>query len=134
MIDIVLVGTLLAVASGLILLRRTREGRFRLAPGAHLSESDLGSALGGRATFVQFSSAICATCPQVRGVLDRVASAHPGVAHVEVSAEDRPDLVRRLGIMRTPTVLLLDPDGAVTSRTTGALRTEQAVAALGTQR
>jgi thiol-disulfide isomerase/thioredoxin len=109
---------------------RRRDGHFRPAPGAHLSAADLGHALGGRATFVQFSSAVCATCPQVRGVLGGVAADQPGVTHVEVSAEDRPDLVRRLGIMRTPTVLLLDPDGVITSRTSGPIRPEQALAVL----
>ena len=131
MIDFLLVGALLAVASGLVVASRRRDGHFRRGPEAHLSESDLGHALGGRATFVQFSSAVCATCPQVHRVLDRVASAHAGVAFVEVSSEDRPDLVRRLGIMRTPTVLLLDREGTITSRSTGAIRSEQALAALG---
>jgi thiol-disulfide isomerase/thioredoxin len=131
MIDFILVGALLALASGLVVASRRRDGNFRPAPGSHLSEADLGHALGGRATFVQFSSAVCAACPQVRGVLGGVAADHSGVAHVEVSAENRPDLVRRLGIMRTPTVLLLDPDGVITSRTTGPIRPEQALAALG---
>jgi thiol-disulfide isomerase/thioredoxin len=137
MIDVVLLSALLTAASAVFWLFRRRDGQFR-APGtrlsldgARVSASELGHTLGGRATFVQFSSTVCATCPQVHGVLDRVASAHPGVAHVEVSAEDRPDLVRRLGIMRTPTVLLLDREGVITSRTTGAIRPEQAVAALG---
>jgi thiol-disulfide isomerase/thioredoxin len=133
MIDIVLIAALLAVASALVVVLRGRDGQFRLATGPRLTESDLGHSLGRQATFVQFSSAVCATCPQVRQVLDRVASANPGVTHVEVSSEDRPDLVRRFGIMRTPTVLLLDRKGTITSRTTGAVRPEQAHAALGSR-
>ncbi len=131
MIEFILVGATLALTSGLVVASRRRDGNFRPAPGAHLTEADLGHALGGRATFVQFSSAVCAACPQVHRVLDAVASANAGVTHVEVSAEERPDLVRRLGIMRTPTVLLLDRAGTITSRTTGAIRPEQALAALG---
>lgn len=139
MIDIGYLVALLAASGGLLWLFQRRDGRFRM-PGARLSlygarltPAELGHALGDRATFVQFSSTVCATCPQVRRVLDGVASTHPGVTHVEVSSEDRPDLVRRLGIMRTPTVLLLDAEGAITSRTAGAIRPEQAVAALGTE-
>jgi len=122
--------TLLAAASALVLLRQRRDGRFRDVAPAFLSGAELGHRLGERATFVQFSSAVCATCPQVRRVLSAVAAAHPGVTHVEVSSEDHPDLVRRLGVLRTPTVLLLDGSGAITSRTAGALRPEQATAAL----
>ncbi len=36
-----------------------------------------------------------------------------GVTHVEVDAAARLDLVRRLRINSTPTVLVLDPDGAI---------------------
>jgi hypothetical protein len=35
-----------------------------------------------------------------------------GVSHVEVDAAERLDLVRRLRINSTPTVLVLGPDGA----------------------
>ena len=140
MIDFFLLVVLLGAASVLLWMFQRRDGQFR-APverlsldGNRLTASELGYALGGRATFVQFSSRVCATCPQVRRVLGSVASDHDGVTHIEVSSEDRPDLVRRLGIMRTPTVLLLDPDGAVTARTTGAIRPDQAAAALGAQR
>ena len=42
-----------------------------------------------------------------------------GVAHVEVDAEHHLDLVRRLGVLRTPTVLVLDPQGRITRRAPG---------------
>ena len=55
----------------------------------------------------------------------------PGVTHVEVDAEAHLDLVRRLDIMRTPTILVLDPAGRVTRRAVGAPRKADLIAALG---
>jgi len=76
--------------------------------------------LGERATLLQFSSAFCAPCRTTRRVLADVAELVPGVAHVEVDAEHHLDLVRRLGILRTPTTLVLDAEGREVSRATGA--------------
>ena len=58
--------------------------------------------LGERATLLQFSSAFCAPCRATRRILDDVASSLPGVVHLEVDAEHHLDVVRRLGILRTP--------------------------------
>ncbi|NEA92883.1 thioredoxin family protein [Actinospica acidiphila] len=87
--------------------------------------------MGERATLVQFSSAFCAPCRATRRVLDEVAAMVPGVAHVEIDAEARLDLVRRLGVERTPTVLVLDADGRVVRRAAGQPRRADVIAALG---
>jgi thiol-disulfide isomerase/thioredoxin len=67
--------------------------------------------LGERATLLQFSSAFCAPCRATRRVLEDIAAATPGVVHLEVDAEHHLDVVRRLGILRTPTTLVLGPQG-----------------------
>jgi len=85
---------------------------------------------GERATLLQFSSAFCAPCRATRHVLAGVASAVPGVTHVEVDAEHHLDLVRALGVMRTPTTLVLDAGGREVSRAAGTPRTAQVLAAL----
>ena len=54
-----------------------------------------------------------------------------GVTHVEVDAAARLDLVRRLRINSTPTVLVLDPDGAIVKRAAGLPRKADVIAALG---
>jgi len=54
-----------------------------------------------------------------------------GVAHIEIDAESHLDLVRRLDIMRTPTVLILDAGGRVVQRASGAPRKADVLAALG---
>ncbi len=93
--------------------------------------AELGTALGERATLVQFSSAFCAPCRATRRVLDEIAGMVPGVTHVEIDAEARLDLVRRLEIVRTPTVLVLDAGGRVVRRAAGQPRKADVIAALG---
>ena len=87
--------------------------------------------LGETATLLQFSSAFCAPCRATRRTLADVAAAVPGVVHVEVDAEHHLELVRRLGILRTPTTLVLDARGVEVTRAAGAPRKEQVLAALG---
>lgn len=100
--------------------------------GDRLDAADLGVPLGERATLVQFSSAFCAPCRTTRVVLEDVAGQVEGVAHVEIDAEAHLDLVRRMDVRRTPTVLVLDSSGAVRVRAAGAPRKADVVAALGT--
>lgn len=86
--------------------------------------------LGERATLLQFSSAFCAPCRGTRRILEQVTSTVPGVVHLEVDAEHHLDVVRRLGILRTPTTLVLDRHGHEVSRASGAPTKEQVLSAL----
>ncbi|MGX2998616.1 TlpA family protein disulfide reductase [Streptomyces sp. JNUCC 64] len=95
-----------------------------------LGPAELGAPLGERATLVQFSTAFCQPCRATRRVLDRVAGMVPGVRHVEIDAEERLELVRGLGVERTPTVLVLDARGTVVRRASGQPRTADVIAAL----
>src|SRR5208282_2090117 len=144
----------LVAASVLGLALRRRAARFRAGPGLRagqpspvqtanaarsaagtphvLTEADLGGPLGQRATLVQFSTAFCAPCRPTRQILGQVAGMVDGVTHVEVDAAERLDLVRRLRINSTPTVLVLDPDGAIVKRAAGLPRKADVIAALGT--
>lgn len=88
------------------------------------------SEVGDRATLLQFSSAFCAPCRSTRRVLDEVAATTAGVAHIEVDAEQHLDVVRRLGILRTPTTLVLDSAGREVGRAQGAARKDQVLAAI----
>lgn len=93
--------------------------------------SALGLELGERATFVQFSSAFCAPCRATRRVLSDVAALVPGVVHHEIDAEHHLDVVRALGILRTPTTLVLDSRGVEVARAAGAPTKEQVLAQVG---
>ena len=86
--------------------------------------------LGERATFLQFSSAFCAPCRATRRILEDVVATSPGVAHLEVDAEHHLELVRRLGVLRTPTTLVLDAAGVEVTRAAGAPTKAQVQAAL----
>lgn len=137
----------LVVATGLGLVWQRRNGRVSrvsqvrgigevaavsAGPTASaLTRDDIGAALGNRATLVQFSSAFCAPCRATRRILTDVAGMVDGVAHVEIDAESHLDLVRRLNVMRTPTTIVLGPDGQVTHRASGQPSKADVIAALG---
>ncbi len=128
----ILVAALVA-ATAFGLLRAARDGRFRgthairgtqVAESGEVSPGVLDGAtvdvqLGERATLLQFSSAFCAPCRATRRVLGEVAAVVPGVVHVEIDAEHHLELVRRLGILRTPTTLILDRAGRELTRAAG---------------
>jgi thiol-disulfide isomerase/thioredoxin len=123
------------VASAVVaVLMRWKNGRFAASPQPddreRLTPEQIGAPLGERATMVQFSSAFCSPCRATRVLLTDVASKVPGVVTVEIDAEDNLQLVRDLDIMRTPTVLVLDAGGAVTTRASGLPRRKQVLAAL----
>ncbi|MGW7007114.1 thioredoxin family protein [Streptomyces sp. NPDC054933] len=119
--------------AGLYHHRRDGRKRMREKDGARrLTAAEIGEPLGARATLLQFSSAFCAPCRATRRTLSEVASMVDGVAHVEIDAEAHLDLVRRLAVVKTPTVLVLDARGAVTRRAVGQPRTADVIAALGT--
>ena len=130
---LILVGVLvLATAVGLV--HRSRTGRVREVvadDSLHGVLAELGQAPGERATLLQFSSAFCAPCRATRRVLGEVTDLVPGVAHVEVDAEQHLELVRRLDVRKTPTTLVLDAAGREVKRASGQPRKADVLAALG---
>lgn len=141
---VLVLAALLVVASLALAMVRRRDGVLRpvaaadatddAARSALLTEDDLGQVLGARATLVQLSSPGCATCPQVRRVLQGLAAERPGVVHVEIDAAQRLDLARRLNVLRTPTVLVLGPHGELRARTSGRIDAEAAARTLDDSR
>jgi thiol-disulfide isomerase/thioredoxin len=138
---ILVVAVVLAVAFGT--LRLLTDGRFRGThkvkggpatdehPVSVLDGEAIEHELGSRATLLQFSSAFCAPCRATRRILTEVTDLVDGVEHVEIDAEHHLELVRRLGIMRTPTTLVLDEHGREVTRAQGAPTKEQVLTALG---
>lgn len=131
-IEVLGVALVAAVVSAVLL--QWKNGRFRARPASddspRLSAAELGAPLGDRATLVQFSSSFCAPCRATRQVLTQVVDLVPGVATVEIDAESQLGLVRRLDVLRTPTVLVLDADGAIVTRASGAPTRDQVLVAL----
>jgi thiol-disulfide isomerase/thioredoxin len=136
---LIALAAVLAVATALGVAWRRRAGRFRTGPAGRvlgrepgaLTEADLGTRLGERATLVQFSTEFCAPCRPTRQILAEVARTVDGVTHVEIDAAARLDLVRRLHVTSAPTVLVLDRDGGIVSRAVGQPRQADVIAALG---
>jgi hypothetical protein len=128
----------LAAASAAGFLVRQRQGRFRPGPARQptaaagvLSAADLGAPLGAQATLVQFSTEVCAYCGPTRKLLTEVAREREGISFIEIDAAERMDLTRRLHVLSTPTVLVLDALGGITSRASGPLRKADLLAAVG---
>ncbi|MBS2551599.1 thioredoxin family protein [Catenulispora sp. NL8] len=131
----------LAAASAFGVWRKRTDGAVRevgAAGGAgtgaagsdRLDAADLGIELDPRATLVQFSSKVCQYCGPTRRILAELADRH-AVAFVDIDAEDRLDLARRLSVLRTPTVLVLDGAGRITHRVSGPPRRAELAAAVG---
>lgn len=105
----------LAVAIGIVL--RRGDGRRRSGGALRFDPTDVLSAeLGSRATLVQFSTEMCARCPQVRRLLTEYAADHDGLRHIEVDLTHRPDLSTRYKVLQTPTTFVVDGSGAVRAR------------------
>lgn len=136
----------LAVALAFGLFRAFTDGRFRgthrvrgsstavtmtEVPGSVLAHTPWADDLGESFTLLQFSSAFCAPCRATRRILEDIAEVVPGVVHIEVDAEHHLDLVRHLGILRTPTTLVLDSRGVELTRATGAPTKQQVLGVLG---
>jgi len=138
-VELGLVALAVALGAGVLLsvLKHSYDGRFRRdsrpepEPVEALTPEQIGTGLGERATLLQFSSAFCAPCRATHRTLADVAGMVDGVRHVELDAESHLDLVRRLDILRTPTVLVLDRDGAVVTRASGQPRKADVIAAIG---
>jgi thiol-disulfide isomerase/thioredoxin len=125
-IGLIVLAAAIAAAVAFGVFRLVRDGRLRTAAPHGSAVSPAAGAVDGalaeRATLVQFSTAFCAPCRATRQLLGLVAQQTPGVRHVEIDAESHLELVRALGITRTPTTLVLDPAGHETGRVFGVPR------------
>ena len=138
-VGLVVCAAVLAVATVYGAVWRRRSGVLRARNGSRrdnrrgavVTGAQLGRPLGPRATLVQFSSTFCAPCRATRQILSDVARMMDGVAHVDIDAESHLGLVRELGIVSTPTVLVLGADGLIMRRATGQPRKADVIAAVG---
>jgi thiol-disulfide isomerase/thioredoxin len=79
---------------------------------------------GERVTFLQFSSEVCSQCAQTARLFHELEDQHDDVLHIEVDITHRLDLANKFNILQTPTTLVLDKDGVITSRIGGAAKTQ----------
>jgi thiol-disulfide isomerase/thioredoxin len=134
----VLLVVVLAVSTLAFLLWRRVNGRVRPVHEREAATHETGEALArlgvdpaaAPVTLVQFSTAFCQPCRATRQVLSQVVARLPAVRHVEVDAESHLAEVREFGILRTPTVLVVDRAGRVVRRASGQPRLADVVAAV----
>jgi thiol-disulfide isomerase/thioredoxin len=79
---------------------------------------------GERVTFLQFSSEVCSQCVQTARLFHELEAQHDDVLHLEVNITNRLDLAKKFNILQTPTTLVLDKNGVVTSRIGGAAKSQ----------
>jgi thiol-disulfide isomerase/thioredoxin len=132
----------LAAASAFGIWRQRTDGRVRRIaavpePGLEAPSPSPFAAfgeMGEHATIVQFSATVCAPCRAAKVIAGEVARQVPGVTHVEVNAEENMELVKEFGIMRTPTILVLDGQGRLSARISGVPRRDELLVALDDRR
>lgn len=116
-IALVITGAIVALAIVCGFIVRAQDGRRRSGGHLHVRSDDLaGRSLATTATLVQFSTELCARCPQVRRLLGQISDERPGVEHVEIDLTNHNDLATRYHVLQTPTTFLVDASGAVLSR------------------
>ena len=133
-VSLITVAVALAVATLLGVAWQRRNGRFSEVPMQGQPSpilSRLGWVEGTPLTLLQFSSAFCAPCRAARVLCSQTAAAVPGVRHIEVDAESHLDAVRELGILRTPTILLISASGEIVRRASGLPTRSQLLNAVG---
>lgn len=117
----------LALAGVFGLLRKRSDGRVRTQ--TQPIDHGIGE-LGETGTILQFSSAFCAPCRAAKVISSEVAALVPGVKHIDIDAESNLDLVRTFGVLRTPTLFVLDKHGRVGARISGVPRKNELLIAL----
>lgn len=113
---IVAVLALVAATSGFCagceLYRLTARMRGISASGAHrLDPADLPGLDGAAETIVEFTHPLCAECREWEGRLSKGSA-----PFLTLDVRNRPDLAHKYGVAVVPTVLVVDPAGAVLRR------------------
>lgn len=119
-----LLAALLAVTIGVGVYLRWQQNRPRHQnPTEVVDPQRFGAtALGERATLLQFSTEMCARCPGVHRTLTAIADDRDGVVHLDVDLTHRPDIAKHFNVLQTPTTLILDGDGVIQTRFGGTPR------------
>ena len=122
---------LVAVAAGLWF--KFNNGRAKSVVGgekvdlkelAAIKDGEPVTRFGKKITFLQFSSEYCSQCVTTARTLRDLELHGDGVLHIEVDITHRLDLAKKFSILQTPTTLVLDAQGRITSRIGGAARSQ----------
>jgi len=119
----------LGIIAGLIWRLRTGKAKS-VKSGELINLAEIGAvkngipvtSFGKKVTFLQFSSEFCTACRQTARLYSELEKVHPEILHIEVDITNRVDLANKFNILQTPTTLVLDSRGRVTSRIGGAVK------------
>lgn len=119
----------LGIIAGLIWRLRTGKAKS-IKSGELINLAEIGAvkngipvtSFGKKVTFLQFSSEFCTACRQTARLYSELEKVHPEILHIEVDITNRVDLANKFNILQTPTTLVLDSRGRVTSRIGGAVK------------
>lgn len=128
-VGIVLALVVIATAAGLLWKARTGTAK-KISSGEVINLAEIRAVkdgkpvteFGERVTFLQFSSEFCSQCAQTARLFHELEAHHSDILHIEVDITDRLDLANKFNILQTPTTLVLDKNGVVTSRIGGAAK------------
>ena len=130
-LQIGLVLALVALATALGFIWKARTGTSKaVTSGEVIDLSEIAAVkdghpvtkFGERVTFLQFSSEVCSQCAQTARLFRELEAQHDDILHIEVDITNRLDLANKFNILQTPTTLVLDKNGVVTSRIGGAAK------------
>lgn len=119
----------LATVAGVIWKAKTGTAK-KVTAGEAINLKEIGAVKNGepvthfgeKVTFLQFSSEVCSQCAQTARLFRELESQHDDILHIEVDITNRLDLAKKFNILQTPTTLVLDKNGVVTSRIGGAAK------------
>jgi thiol-disulfide isomerase/thioredoxin len=119
--NIWLLATTLLVAVSLGFWLKASQGSIRSAkPHKNFaSEFSKFGLLGRSATLIQFSTDFCANCPGSKKILKEISSQMSDVEFIEIDAEKNLGLTKKLNILSTPTILIIDSQGDELARVSG---------------
>lgn len=119
--NIYLLAAILLIAVLLGLGIKVNQGLIKRAkkhPNFSLDFNKFGS-LGSLGTLIQFSTEYCAICPASKRILNEISSTNPAINFIEIDAEENFELAKKLSVLATPTVLILDDAGDEIARFSG---------------
>jgi len=128
-----IIAALVALVVAVGFLWRIRTGRAKdVSEGIQIDLAKLGATKNGqpvtqfgkKITFLQFSTEVCSQCRQTARLLGEFELQNTDVLHIEFDLTHRLDVAKKFNILQTPTTLVLDSHGRVTSRIGGAAKTQ----------
>lgn len=127
--NIYLLAVVLLIAALLGLGLRVNQGLIKRAkkhPNFSVDFNKFGN-LGSLGTLIQFSTEYCSNCPASKTILREISVTNPAIKFIEIDAQENFELAKKLSVLATPTVLILDEAGDEIARFSGKPKKDKLV-------